>query len=541
MTTHHLIPFTEELGFPRLFQDYVYHPERLVSFFGNLKDEDAAGDVAGRSFARPEIVEILTRQNRRWQAPPPVGDAIGKLSRPDCVTVFAAHQACLFGGPYMIMLKALAAVRWARRLEQRLSVPVVPIFWVAGDDHDFKEVAVVDLFDRSGQPARLSLDWDDSRVYPPVGRLDYDDTILREAHRLRDMLPDNDFKAAAWNPIDDNFHPGDGIVDCFARYMLALVGRFGIPMFNPFDEQVKSLAVPLMQDIVRRRREVRDVLSSSETALTAAGYHVQVRKAADAGHLFFHTPERRPIHFQEDRFQIGTETISERELLDRIEARPFDFSPDVITRPLMQSRLFPTAAAVGGPAEAAYFAQLMPLFDLFGIARPRLVPRPSMTLVESRFEKLMERSGVSFEDLILRTDEVINRLMKMSFPADLDQKLKGLAGNIRDQMNELRVAATAFDPQLKDVAGRTGEKMDYLVNELQKKIFAAHKKKNAADRDRLTQARDQLFPNRSLAERSIAPVYFISRYGESIIDKIHDNLPIEETGHRLLTLSEYYG
>ena len=164
-----------------------------------------------------------------------------------------------------------------------------------------------------------------------------------------------------------------------------------------------------------------------------------------------------------------------------------------------------------------------------------------MTLVESRFEKLMKRSGVSFEDLILRTDEVINRLMKKSFPADLDQKLKGLAGNIRDQMNELGVAATAFDPQLKDVAGRTGEKMDYLVNELQKKIFAAHKKKNAADRDRLTQARDQLFPNRSLAERSIAPVYFISRYGESIIDKIHDNLPIEETGHRLLTLSEYYG
>ncbi|MDD4050663.1 MAG: bacillithiol biosynthesis cysteine-adding enzyme BshC [candidate division Zixibacteria bacterium] len=541
MISRDIIPFTEELGFSRLFQDYVYHPARLLPFFGSPTDEGVAGASARHPFARPEIVQILTRQNRLWKAPETVHDAIDKLSRPDCLTVFTAHQACLFGGPYMILLKALGAVRWARRLEQKLSVPVVPIFWIAGDDHDFKEVAVVDLFDQLGQPVRLTLDWDDLPIYPPVGRLDYDETILREAHKLRDILPDNDFKKTAWDPIAENYRPGGGIVDCFARYVLALIGRFGIPLFNPHDGQVKRMVVPLMQNIVRRRREMQDVLSSTETALTAAGYHVQVRKKADFGHLFYHAPERQPIHYQGDEFQIGTETISERELLDRIEAEPYDFSPDVITRPLVQSRLFPTAAVIGGPAEVAYFAQIMPLFDLFDIARPMIVPRPSMTLIESRFEKLMDRSAASFEEITLKTDEVINRLMEKSFPSDLGQKLTGLAAGIRDQMNELGVAAAAFDPQLKDVAGRTGEKMDYLVNELQKKIFAAHKKKNVSVRDRLTQARDHLFPNRGLAERSIAPVYFISRYGESIIDHIHENLPIGETGHRLLMLSEYYG
>jgi hypothetical protein len=52
---------------------------------------------------------------------------------------------------------------------------------------------------------------------------------------------------------------------------------------------------------------------------------------------------------------------------------------------------------------------------------------------------------------------------------------------------------------------------------------------------------ENLFPNRDFAERSIAPVYLISRYGHSILDILFENVSLDETGHQLLMLSEYHG
>lgn len=541
MTSPALIPFTETLGFSRLFQDFAYRPETTARFFGTAAYADSAGAMGRRDYSRSALIDILARQNRSWGAPKAVEGAIRKLADPSAVAVVTAHQACLFGGPYMILLKALGAEAWARRLEEQLAVPVTPIFWIAGDDHDFKETAVADLFDRQGKPVRLALDWEDSRLYPPVGRLIYDESVDRETAKLRELLPDNDFKAAAFEPIDQAYREGATPVDCFARYLHHLIGRLGIVLFNPHDEPVKGLAAPLMQEIIRRRRDLKEVLSSTEAALTAAGYHIQVRKSSDAAHLFYHAPRRVAIHHQGNDFRVGDDVVSERDLLDKIEGAPNDFSPDVITRPLVQSHLFPTVAVVGGPAEVAYYAQLMPLFDMFALVPPRVLPRPSMTLVEGRFEKLMSRSAIGFEEIAVRADEVVNRLMDESFPTDLDHRLKTLKETIRGRMMELAATLTSFDPQLRDTAARAEEKIDYQLNELEKKVFAAHKKKKAADREKVLQARDHLFPNRGLAERSIAPVYFLSRYGPTVIETIRKNLPLEETGHRLLMLSEYYG
>jgi len=79
------------------------------------------------------------------------------------------------------------------------------------------------------------------------------------------------------------------------------------------------------------------------------------------------------------------------------------------------------------------------------------------------------------------------------------------------------------------------------LKELGRKAFAAHKKKNKTERERLYRLRDHLYPNGTLAERAIAPLYFLSRYGPRLIEFIFDNIRLEETGHQLLMLSDYDG
>lgn len=502
---------------------------------------ERATAVASRTYPRREMAEILLRQNRRWGAPDAVLDNAGKLAAETCLTICTGQQACLFGGPYMIIFKALGAVKIARQLEQQLGMPVVPIFWISADDHDYREISFVDLFNIQGQLTRLNIDVPEANAFPSVGRLTYDASIERELERLKEFLPENDFKHAAIAPLEQSFRSQSSIIDAFAVYLQHLIGRFGIVLFNPHDAQVKQVAAPVMQAIIRRHDDIKQAMQGAEQALVERGYNLQVQKSPSAAHLFIHRPERIPLHADGHSFSAGAESYSQDELVNAIAEHPLDFSPDVLTRPIVQSYLFPAVAAMGGPAEVAYFAQLMPLFDLFELPAPAVLARPSGTLVEKKFEKLMHRYGLSFRDITGDIEAVINRLFQETFPPETEARFEEIAATLQHGLAELQDRLTALDPNLRETARQTAEKIDFQMNELKKKTFAAHKKRSAADREQLYRLHQHLFPNRMPAERSIAPVYFISRYGESVVDFIFENLQPEETRHQLLLLSEYYG
>ncbi|GAJ18176.1 unnamed protein product, partial [marine sediment metagenome] len=221
--------------------------------------------------------------------------------------------------------------------------------------------------------------------------------------------------------------PEKKIVDCFAEYMLSLVGRFGIAMFNPYDPEFMNGAVPVMHSIISQHKDIKKTLADSESRLTDAGYHIQVRKASTAAHLFFHDPARTAIHYEGGKFKAAEKSFSENELVAAIADRPLDFSPDVLTRPLIQSYVFPTVAVIGGPAEVAYYAQLMSLFEILKIVPPQVIARPTVTIVEKRFERLMDRHGIKFEDIIGDIEPVISRALRDSLPNELDKRIAELS------------------------------------------------------------------------------------------------------------------
>src|SRR6266545_8219750 len=67
------------------------------------------------------------------------GPGRDKLGRGAVVAVTTGQQPGLFTGPLYTIYKALSAIALAARLERERGTPVVPVFWVAGDDHDFAE------------------------------------------------------------------------------------------------------------------------------------------------------------------------------------------------------------------------------------------------------------------------------------------------------------------------------------------------------------------------------------------------------------------
>src|SRR5262252_1096433 len=53
--------------------------------------------------------------------------------------VLSGQQAGVLGGPLLTLLKGARAVSFAREVEAASGHPVVPVFWIAGDDHDLDE------------------------------------------------------------------------------------------------------------------------------------------------------------------------------------------------------------------------------------------------------------------------------------------------------------------------------------------------------------------------------------------------------------------
>src|SRR3979409_1043325 len=67
------------------------------------------------------------------------GPGRDRLAAGEVLAITTGQQPGLFTGPLYTIYKALSAAALARRLERERGVPVVPVFWVAGDDHDFAE------------------------------------------------------------------------------------------------------------------------------------------------------------------------------------------------------------------------------------------------------------------------------------------------------------------------------------------------------------------------------------------------------------------
>src|SRR5690242_21459887 len=85
------------------------------------------------------------------------GPGRDRLAAGDVLTITTGQQPGLFTGPLYTIYKALSAIALAARLERERKVPVVPVFWVAGDDHDFHEANHATLLNSGGEPLTVVL------------------------------------------------------------------------------------------------------------------------------------------------------------------------------------------------------------------------------------------------------------------------------------------------------------------------------------------------------------------------------------------------
>jgi bacillithiol synthase len=528
----------------RLFNDFLYNFDRVSRFYQpSGLDVSAlvarAPKVAAQTFSRDEVADALADQNALAGASDLTFANIERLRQKDSVVVITGQQAGLFTGPLYTVFKALTAIKLAEHLRAQ-GLNVVPMFWVASEDHDFEEVNHTHLINREGQLVTITYAGCSPKEGKPVGHVKLNDKISENIDQMAAALPESEFMPRLVEDLRDSYKAGANFADAFGRMMIKLFGKFGVVLINPLDDRLKSVAGEIYARAMSNAPEFASRFLNATAQLEASGYHAQVYANAEASPLFMLDEGRRTAMTRRDdgRFYLkGSEkSFGAAELLETVRRCPSCFSPNVTLRPIVQDFLLPTLAYIGGPAEIAYFAQLRPNYGLLNRVDPVALPRASFTLIEKRHAKTMSKYDIKFTDLFAGFEEV----MKMVVERSLDQNTATVFDEIEkvfdDQLDKLNASLVAVDPTLADALKGGREKILYQLHNLRTRFVHNRGKRDETTRQQIERLFAALYPNKNLQEREVNVFYFLARYGYELIDRIYDEVEVGLRDHKLINL-----
>ena len=477
-----------------------------------MTDERGGGALIPRIVATPIApLELPARAPR----PRPIarevlasvlpGPGRDRLAQGEVLVVTTGQQPGLFTGPLYTIYKALSAIALARRLERASNgggAPVVPVFWVAGDDHDFAEGNHTWFVDSAGDLTEIVLrERPSDAPLRPVAREPCGPEIHAALERLRAGTPDSEFKADVLRWLGEAYDPEASLADAFAAALNALLAPRGLAVLRAHDRGAKQGAAPwLLQHL----------------AVTLAdGYSPVLVEASQGRDRLRREGEAFVTRRSEERF-----TRAELERIAR-EA-PERLSPNVLLRPVIEAALLPTVAYAAGPAELEYLAEAAPLYEALDgrIERQTPVPRWSGVIVEARVEKLMERHGLGLEALDGRPGELEARLVRESLPPDAESSFAGLRREIEARYARLAEVVAHVDPTLERSVQSARNAALAGTQEIEKKLVASLKRENETLIRRIVRARAAVYPRGQPQERVLTLASFLIRYGPGLLDAL---------------------
>jgi bacillithiol biosynthesis cysteine-adding enzyme BshC len=459
---------------------------------------------------------------------PKAAEMAGRLEDPETLVVVTGQQPGLFGGPLYAFSKALAAARWADWLTSQ-GRPAVAVFWVATEDHDYREVAKSTFLTHEG-PLDLELG-EDAHPLLPVGMRNFGPEVTTALEQLGDAIPGDRF--AEWvETLSRWYKPVARFGEAFPRLLIHLLGDRSPLMLDALLPALKRAQGPLMRRLVEERQALDQALAAADEAVTAAGFDLQVQPQPGVSPLFaLHGVERRRIEWLEgDRYRLRGEEGAGRpvsDLLEALEDNPSAISPGVLARPALQDAVLGTALSVLGPGEVSYMAQAAAVHRFLGLDGPATTLRPQTLVLESRQLQWMQEMEIGLEDLLGDQRELDQRLAEN---AGVDF-VTPVAEQIGELLDGLKEPVTEVDANLAKPLQRTKDQALGALEQLAGKVAAAAARANEVQRRRVETLRQTALPHGSLQERVLSTAHFPGKYRDALVEAYWQQLDLD--GRRL--------
>ncbi len=495
----------------------------------DFRDEAARAEHVRRASARrasPALLSALAAQQRALPKSAARERALEQLARGGTAAVVTGQQVGLFLGPLYTVYKAATAIAAARALTAQTGTPCVAVFWLQTEDHDFPEIQQCRVLSPHGEPLTLSLQDGETgagadRVSVKHRRLG--PSVEAQLLLLESTLRELPHAAEALRLLRAHYRPQATLAEGFAGTLAELFAEEGLLFLDPREPEVAALAAPLHARAVAEREAISAALHERARALEAAGFEVQVHVREGSPLSFFHPhgprgPRCRLDPTPEGFALVGLEgAVSREALAAAAKAEPLCFSSSALLRPVIQDALLPTAAYVGGPGEANYFAQLPPLYPLFDLPVPMFLPRARFRVVEPRVRALLETLQLRPEDAEQPAEALLARTASR-VPGD--GKLPA-PGAVRDRiwaeteraLGELDALGPALDEGTRDAVLRTRKTVARALERFTRRYERALLTRDEVRVQRLARLRAALYPDGAPQERVYGLPGYLARSG----------------------------
>jgi bacillithiol biosynthesis cysteine-adding enzyme BshC len=405
------------------------------------------------------------------------------------------------------------------------------LFWLATEDHDLAEVNQVPFPAADGRMEIVTAAVK-ARANVPVGDVRFGAEIEPLVERAAQLL-DPEMRAV----LESSYRAGETFGSAFGRLFSQVFAGTGLILLQPLDKDVHAIAKPLLRTALERAEELDRELLRRGKQLEDDGYHEQVKVTGSSTLLFLlQDGERSAMQIAGDDFLVRAQRLPRAEVFERLEQHPEQFSPNVLLRPVIQDYLLPTVVYFGGPSEIAYFAQAAVVYQkLLGRVTP-VLPRLSLTVVNSRMQRLLRRYALQLPELFRGEIYLRELLASRVLPPAVRQQFEQGSQTIDKLIAQFTEPLRKLDPTLVDAAEKAGRKMHHQVNRLAGKAARAELRKNEQLSREAAELMNGLFPANTLQERIIPGVFLLSANGMTLLEKLVETAGSHCPGHQMLYL-----
>jgi bacillithiol biosynthesis cysteine-adding enzyme BshC len=537
------INFSDIPGQQNLFLDFLYEFENVKNFYRhNFRNkEDYLKIFKNISESRRtdslKLHSIIENQYSSGKPSELTARNIELLKDKKTLAVVTGQQLGLLGGPLYTFYKIITAIKLSNYLSERYDdFNFVPVFWLEGDDHDFEEVSYTGLINDNNEYVKIAyideIPEDDNKG--SVGHLKLTENINLFFDELSKNLRKTEYTEKLIEQLKGFYSPGKTFKQAFRELLLNYFDEFGLVLFDPQDNEVKTALKPVfMKEVTDFRKHSEKLVHVSATLEEL--YHAQVK--VRPVNLFFSTDEGRyliePVE-NEFRLKRKRKKFTQEELLNLIETDPSKFSPNVLLRPVCQDYILPTAFYVGGPGEISYFAQALNLYGFNNVEQPVLYPRSSATILEKNISSLTEKFGLGISDVFVDPDKLKTRIVESVSHNSINDIFTETSNQIEYSFDRLKERLFELDKTISDASTKYKQKIIHYVDELKDKAVDAQKKKHDTVIRQVDRISSNLFPNSSLQEREINFVMYANKYGPDFIKRLFEETEINKFEHQVI-------
>ena len=529
-------------GNNKVMQAYNNDKAFLHTFF-DYGNEAAAyterlHELSGRTFKSGQLAETI----RSYMEPFGLSEMADRHLRElaeGAVTVVGGQQAGILTGPLYSVHKAITVILLAEQQRKVLGVPVVPVFWVAGEDHDLNEINHV-YTETAGHAVKKQY-----REKFVLKLMASDATYDQEqmaafVKEIFSRFGETEHTKALLEGVLQAVEQEETFTQFFVRLMNGLFQEQGLLFIDSAFKPLRELETAYFIRLIEESAQLADKIGKKEALFAEQGFGMPIGAESDAANLFYvHETgrvllSRRNGDFVNDSAGVR---LSKVEMLRVAEEQPWLLSNNVATRPMMQDLVFPVLAFVGGPGEIAYWAVLKEAFHHLGLKMPIIAPRLSITLVTSQVQHALTSQSLTVEavmtgEAVATREEFVDGLRDERFYAAIEETETALRG----QYEKMAEIAQSQGPMMQALLQKNllfhTKQLDYVKGKAEEAVLVQHDKALRT----FSLLEGELFPDGSLQERLYTPYAYLNSYGPSLIKDLLE-LPFEMDGtHKIVYL-----